>query len=248
MSAFDQSNITPETQSTQETSEQQTSAFDSLVGEERKFKNADDLAKGKLEADKFIDQLKSELSGMREELDKRMTSEEVLAKIKEETRNSVQQQGENTTPSLSEDKVEELVKKTLESTRTEETKHGNLQAVDNKLVEMFGDKAGQWLVTKSQELGVNPGFLEDVAKTSPSAFFNTVGLNEPNIQSKSSVTTSSVNTETLQNVTQQQSAQVGTKRYYDDIRKQNPRKYWTPEVQNQILKSREELGSEKFYA
>jgi|TARA_R110002012_G_C11664243_1_gene612513 hypothetical protein len=246
MSAFDQTTTVPETETPQEVEQQ--GVFNTLVGDERKFKTAEDLAKGKLEADNFIDQLKSELSGLREELDKRLTSEEVLAKIQEESRNSVQQEKENTTPSLSEDKVEELVKKTLESTRSEETKQENLKAVDNKLVGMFGDKAGNWLVNKSQELGVNPGFLEDVAKTSPSAFFNTVGLTESDIQKKSSVTTSSINTESLENVTQTQMAQVGTKKYYDAIRKENPRKYWTPEIQNQILASREELGSEKFYA
>ena len=245
MSAFDQPSTTPETQSTEEVKE--LGAFESLVGDERKFKSVEDLAKGKLESDKFIEQLQTEMSGLRTELDKRLTTEEVLAQIKE-SQTTVQQPGENTTPSLSEDKLEELVKKTLVSTRTEETKQGNLKAVDNKLIEMFGDKAGNWLVTKSQELGVSPGFLEDVAKTSPSAFFNTVGLSNSNIQSNPSVTTSSVNTETLQNVTQQQTAQVGTKKYYDEIRKENPRKYWTPEVQNQILKAREELGSDKFYA
>ena len=243
MSAFDQVS-TQETNTVEPSSE--PSAFETLVGEDRKFKNPEDLAKGKLEADKFIDQLKSELSGLREELNKRLTSEEVLEKIREENKNYVSQQGENTTPSLSEDKVEELVKKTLDSTRNEETKISNLKAVDNRLVEMFGDKAGQWLYKKSQELGVSPGFLEDVAKTSPSAFFNTVGLTESNIQNKSGVTTSSINTEVLQTVTQKTQAQVGTKRYYDEIKKSDPKRYWSPAIQNEIMKSFQELGPEKF--
>jgi hypothetical protein len=248
MSAFDQSTTeqVPQQETTQ--AQPQSSTFESLVGEGKKFQSPEDLAKGKMEADQFIEQLKQEQAELREELSKRLTSEEVLEKIRENNQQQGQSQGDNTSPQLSEERLSELVKNTLESTRTEETKQNNVQSVDQQLVNQFGDKAGEWLNTKSQELGVSIAFLQDVASTSPAAFFNTVGLNNTNQQGKASVTTSTVNTETLGQVNTAGQPQQGTKKFFDQIKKENPRKYWTPEVQNQLFKARMELGEEKFYS
>ena len=220
------------------------SIFEELVGEGRKFKTPEDLAKGKKESDEFITKLQAEQAELREELSKRLTSEEVLAKIQEANNSAQAQQGENTTP-LSEDKVQELVRQTLESTRTGETKSSNLARADKALVEKFGDKAGEWLVKKAGELGVSPSFLQSVAETSPNAFFNTVGLSDTNTTVKP-LTTGSVNTETLSHI-QGNAPKQGTKAFYDNLRKDNPKQYWSPQVQNQIMKSAKELGA-AFYA
>tara|TARA_R110000823_G_scaffold67662_2_gene157597 strand:+ start:2980 stop:3723 length:744 start_codon:yes stop_codon:yes gene_type:complete len=247
MSAFDPS--VSDTTTTQEPTlpeQSQAGVLETLVGEGKKFSNNEDLAKGKAESDSFIEQLQTELQGLRGELDKRMTSEDVLAKIREENAKSSAAEG-NTTPSLGKDDVAELVKQTLESTRTEETMNLNLGKVDQELLNKFGEKAGEWLASKSQELGVSVDFLADVAKTSPSAFFNTVGLNTET-NTNASVTQSSVNTESLAHNNQATAIKAGTKRSYDELRKSDPRKYWSPEVQNDLFKSRQELGAEAFYA
>jgi hypothetical protein len=245
MSAFDQNEQQAPQETTQE-QQQQASAFESLVGEDKKFKSPEDLAKGKMESDQFIEQLKKEQAELREELSKRLTSEEVLEKIREANQQQGQSQGDNTSPQLSEERLSELVKKSLESTRTEETKLNNVQSVDQQLVNQFGDKAGEWLVNKAKDLGVSVNFLQDVASTSPQAFFNTVGLNQTNL-GKASVTQGSVNTTVMSQVNTAGQPQHGTKKFYDQLRKENPRKYWTPEVQNQLFKSRQELG-DKFYS
>ena len=237
MSAFqEQSQQTAEAQQQEQQQQQTQSAFEQLVGEGKKFNSQEDLAKGKVESDRFIEQLQSELSGLREELDKRMTSEEVLAKIREETNSANQAQGEQTSPSLSEDKVAELVKNTLESTRTEEQRNTNLKAVDDKLVELYGDKANAELTKKANELGVGVDFLAGVAMQSPAAFFNTVGINT-NQQTTPGVTQSTVNTEALAQ-TGGQAPQQGSKEYFDNLRKENPREYWNPKTQNLIMQAR----------
>jgi hypothetical protein len=234
MSAFGEQTQNQEAQ--QEQQEQNPSLLGELVGDDKKFKSVDDLAKGKIEADQFIDQLKSELSGLREELDKRMTSEEVLTKIREEANSANATQGDQTNPSLSEEQVAELVKKSLESTRTEEQRQSNLKQVDNKLVEIYGDKASAELERKANELGVGVDFLASVAMQSPAAFFNTVGINA-NQQTSAGVTTGSLNTESIGQVTGGNGPKAGSKAYYDQMRKENPRTYWSSKVQNQIFES-----------
>lgn len=209
------------------------SAFETLVGEGKKFGDTEALAKGKQDSDLFIGQLQTELAGLREELGKRMTSEEVLAKI--QAANSANQaQGENTTPQLSEDKVAELVKSTLESTRTEEGRGSNLKTVDAKLVEMYGEKAGVMLHQKAQELGVTVDYLQSIAETSPNVFFNTIGV-QASVKSPT-VNTGTVNTEALANVNASSTISAESKAYYDQMRKENPKEYWKPDVQNKIMR------------
>ena len=74
MTVFDEATGTPK-------EETQTSELADLVGEGKKFATVEDLAKGKQESDRFIEQLQGELSGLREDLGKRMTSEQVLEEI-----------------------------------------------------------------------------------------------------------------------------------------------------------------------
>lgn len=226
----------------------QTGAFEALVGEGKKFATSEDLAKGKQESDTFITQLQSELQGLREDLDKRMTSEEVLTQIRNEAATSSATAGENTTPQLGKDDIAELVKQTLESTRTEETKDRNLMAVDQKLAEVYGDKRADWLNGEAQKLGVSVDFLADVAKASPDAFFNTVGLSSTNTNTTANVTTGTVNTETIADVNQASGIKPNTMKYFDAIKAENPRKYWTPAIQNALFAAREEMGAEAFYA
>lgn len=237
MSAFDGA-TTPEV-NTETTQEQQAEpgVLESLVGEDKKFKSVEDLAKGKAESDKFIEQLQSELSGLREELDKRLTAEDVLTKIREEN-SANQSNGEPTSSSLSEDKVAELVKSTLESTRTEEQRQANIASVDQKLQEMYGDKANAELQKKAAELGVGVDFLASVAMQSPAAFFNTVGINANQQAGGVQVSTSTVNTEVLAQQGEASQAKAGSKAYFDQMRKDNPKLYWDPKTQNQIMEAR----------
>lgn len=248
-SAFNTNETTTTTTTIEEPTQlSQAGAFEALVGDGKKFNDAEALARGKQESDTFITQLQSELQGLREDLDKRMTSEEVLIKIREEAAASSATTGENTTPQLGKDDIAELVKQTLESTRTEESNTRNFNDVDQRLLSVYGDKAGNWLAGKAQELGISVDFLADVAKASPDAFYNTVGLSSTETNTTASVTTGTINTETVAQVNKASGIKPNTMKYFDAIKKEDPRKYWTPAVQNALFAAREEMGAEAFYA
>jgi len=56
--------------STQTGDQTSKTSLEELVGEGKKFKTVEDLAKGKLEADSFIAQLEGELKGVKGDLTK----------------------------------------------------------------------------------------------------------------------------------------------------------------------------------
>ena len=51
-------------------SENQTNVLETLVGDGKKFKTPEDLAKGKVEADAFIETLKNQIGLMKQEMEK----------------------------------------------------------------------------------------------------------------------------------------------------------------------------------
>lgn len=224
---------TPEQESVQ-TQEAQASAFNELVGEGKKFKSEEDLAKAKVESDNFIEQLKGELSGLREDLSKRETTEELLKMLKEK-QSQPSDSKEDTIPQLSKEDIAKLVEEKLVETDKSKTQTRNLSEVNSRMTEVYGEKAAQILAQRAKENGVSVDFLKDTAAHSPSAFYSLIGINKP---SGSTPTTekSSVNTAAAFQGT---GPKVGTKAYFDNIRKeQGNAVYFDPKVQNQIFQAK----------
>ncbi len=88
---------------------------------------------------------------------------------------------------------------------------------------------------KAAELGLSIEFLKDVAAKSPTAFLNVMGETEKPLV-ESDLTKSSVNSEGLKrqnNVVLKE----GTKAYFDNLRKTDPKTYWTPHTQQRIFEA-----------
>jgi len=236
---------------TEENKTPTTTSLEGLVGEGKKYVDVEALAKAYGEADGFINQLKTEGTGLREELDKRLSAEDVLSEVKserEELAKTIASAAENTTPQLDEEVLSKLISKTVDQRDEQKVADTNIMQVDAKMKEVYGDKAKDVLATKAQELGLSIEYLAGVASKSPSAFFNVVGLSPD--QSKvttPSVTVGTTNTEAVEKVMAASTIQPGTMKYFEEIRKANPRKFFSPEIQNQLFKARTEKGHEGFY-
>lgn len=201
-----------------------------LVGEGKKFATVEDLAKGKAEADQFIEQLKSEMTGLREDLDKRLTSEQVLEEINR--RQPAQNEG-NTSPQISTEDISDLVKRELTGLETSKTIEGNVSTANNRMVELYGqDKAADAVAKKASELGVNVDFLRDVAAKSPTSFFELMGVDK-GTQGVPQSTGDGLNTEGLSQSSP--AIQGGTVEAYSELRKTNPKEYWSPDVQKKLF-------------
>jgi hypothetical protein len=245
MSVFTEGAAT--TQSTQteqvttETSPPQESFVAKLVeAKGENWNNPEVLAKGKLEADGYIQQLESQLTQMREDLGKQDYAQKLLDQLQNKaadptTANTGGTSDGNTNPNLSEDDLKSLVEKTLSAREKDGLVKQNLSIVDQELEKSYGTEAKATVQKKADELGISIERMQEIAAESPNAFFSLIG--EPkktfNPMVQGSVRTEGVN---MQSSTERNWA------YYQNLRRTNKHEYYTPKVQQQLMEDKMRMG------
>lgn len=162
--------------------------LEELVGEGKKYKTLEDLAKSRVEADAFIDQLKSETATLREELARLTTktnADDTLEKLMEALKNKNNDPGSKTPePVQPKDSgnqpgtlTSEDIVKIMEAREQAQREVSNLNQSLAALKKVYGEKSDEVLNQKAVDLGVGRDEIEAIAKKSPSAFANLVGLN-----------------------------------------------------------------------
>lgn len=215
---------------------------EALVGEGKKFKTPDDLARGKIEADRVITARERELAELREELAKRTTLEELYEKIQNKSitppvnnNSNVSTEQKPAAVTLSDEDLARRIEELADKRTREQKIQENVELVSERLIQEFGseEKANEVVKQKAKELGVSVAFLQDVAANSPKALFAQLGLND-GPKATPPVNRSDVKTEILSH---NQSAKPGTYGYWQEARKSmKPDEYFSPRVQNQIMK------------
>ena len=74
-----------ETKEVETTEVKEPGYLEKIVGAGQKYANVEELAKGAIHGNDYINKLEGELAELRGELDKRLTAEEVAQQIKRET-------------------------------------------------------------------------------------------------------------------------------------------------------------------
>jgi hypothetical protein len=209
---------------TTQTTEESTNPLNLLVGEGKKFRSVEDLAKGKLEADRFIEQLLREKAEQQETLTKLTTEAQVQQSISQETplTNTKSKVGESPD-------IKALVQQTITELFAERETQNNVVEVNKKLQSTFGDRAADIVAQRASELNVGVEFLRSVAAKSPTAFYkllDTTGAAQPSGSvAQSTVTTPSGSGDTK------------TSRTWADymaMKKANPKLYHSPTIQREI--------------
>lgn len=221
-----------------------------LVGEGKKFADANALAKGKAQSDLFVKRLEAENKQMRDELARqaaelktRTSLDEFLQKVKEqkETGNTPDNQNDQTV--LNEEKISQLIETRLTAKEQAAIATANLKTVQEGLVKAYGANYLPNLEARTQELGLSKETLDNLAKTAPKAFFALLGINPD--QSKKSVFEAPRGT-----VNPPHDTHGVTKnyKYYNELRKKlPPDQYWSPAVQNEMFEMAKKMGDE-FYS
>jgi hypothetical protein len=166
----------------------------------QKYGNVEEALKGLSNAQEYIPQLKSEISDkdnkiqeLQAELDKRSSVEDVVSRL---TANQNQDTPPQETPQvagLDEQAVQQLVYSLLSEKEQETALKSNRTRVNQKLNELYGEKAPEVIATKAGELGLTPEKLGELASESPDvvlALFNSA----PQSTGASPTTTSHTNT------------------------------------------------------
>jgi hypothetical protein len=253
MSVFTEGAETTQTTQTEQVTTETSPPQDSFVAKlvEAKgenWNNPEVLAKGKLEADSYIQQLESQLTQMREDLGKQDYAQKLLDQLQNKaadptTANAVTPNNNNTggtsdgntNPSLSEDDLKSLVEKTLTAREKDGLVKQNLSIVDQELEKSYGTNAKATVQKKADELGISLERMQEIAAESPNAFFSLIGEPKKNFNPmvQGSVRTEGVNMQT--------SAERNWS-YYQNLRRTNRNEYYTPKVQQQLMEDKMRLG------
>lgn len=219
-----------------------------LVGESKKFKTVEELARGKYEADQFIERLKQEQAALRKELESRKRLEEVADLLSQQKSQSTEglppaRQDGDKNATLTPEQLELMLEERLTKREQQQIKDRNISTVKQKLTEAFGQNYAAKLEQEANTLGVSKEYLTNLAAESPNAFLKLVGLDGRQQQSNLfSPPPSSVNTASFAPNTHGERTQA----YYDKLKNTDPRVYWSPKVQNEMHRDAQRLGARFF--
>lgn len=219
-----------------------TPKFEDLVGEGKTYADNDAVAKAIAEKNRFIEQLKQEARQAREDLISRINKQEAEDRLNSLDNVEPPNLDNQTNDGVKPEKVnfEELVAKELDKREAQRRTASNLETVKAKFVEVFGDDYATSVKQRAQELGIPLDFLEDAAKRSPQAVFAALGLAQQ--QKKEGLFTAPPQGHSF-------TPRTGSDKnyaYFNKLRKESPKDYYSPKVQNEMHRLAAEQG-EAFY-
>lgn len=201
-----------------------------LVGEGKKFKDVNSLARGKAEADRLISEQKAQLETLQKELQARGDLSTFLEEIKTKT----PPPAPVTPPVVEQPDVSEVVRKELERASAEQTTKSNLKQVTDALQAAHGKDALTFVQQKAQALGMTKEALEGLARQSPQAALALLGT-PPSAPVRTAVPQGTL--------VPQQHLEVRDRAYYDRMRQNDPKQYNDPKTVSKMIADRTRLGS-----
>lgn len=217
------------------------------IGEGKKYKSPDDALASIPHAQKHISTIEAENLELKRQIDELSTKGGSIDKVLEllQQREQSSSQDSATAGTIDEDALSRMVEQVVDKRSVEQKRKDNLDKAETTARQLFGDKAANVVSEKAKSLGVNVDFLQGIAENSPSAFIKLISeqdANPTNHDRGAGLTNSSVNTESLGN--------NGTNEknfaYYNNLRRQDSRKFYSSEVQKEMMHQRSKLG-DKFY-
>jgi hypothetical protein len=229
----------------------ETINVDDLVGDGKKFKDLNALAKAKIESDRFIERLKRETAEIRKDLNERLSVEDLLKKMQTTTTSGAQGDSNQSRGNGSEtgkdefdiSKIDELLENKLRQRSQAESASQNLKLVKESLEEHFGSSGFGYEVKKAlSEVGLTVDEANAMAKTKPQAFLKLVGVGvKQSVDTSGSIPRTRVNSQP--NST---SSTARNQSFYENIRKNDPKTYWSAKTQSQLHKDAIAQG-ERFF-
>ncbi len=231
--------------------DEQVNPLDELVGEGKKFKTVEDLAKGKREADAFIEQLKQEKHLVEEQLTELRKASQEGATVKEllEELRRTKEDGSGDTQ-LTENDLEKRIKQVLQGESAKATAARNREQGNKLVLDKFDgnvEAAKSFLAERARELGTTPSKLAELSESSPKLFAKAIDAD----LSTTGTTVSAlkgINTERLGDGQRMEVDGVPTKAYFDKLKKDMGLNKFinNKEVQKKYLDSAMKLG-DRFY-
>jgi hypothetical protein len=179
---------------------------------------------------------------LREESNATASLQELIARQEQLLANSdnkpVITPAEETKPSFKPEDIETMLEQKFTQRERLAKQTENFNIVKAKLREQFGDKASEVLKQRMDTLGLDQAFTDELAKTHPTVFLRTFGLDEATRQTQDTAPPRSSQRST-------QFAPTVQKRdwnYYQELLKNDPRGYLDKKIAVQMHNDAIELG------
>lgn len=222
--------------------------YEELVGDGRKFKDNEDLAKGKYMADMHIKMLERRMDELRADYIKEQSENATRAKLEDllktmETRPASSDQPlANVVPDTSpkfdlseiEKRMEEKLSQGLSAYETANRQKANTNSVVSKLKERYGDNYQPVVKQQIQSLGMTDEMFNQMVKDAPQALLKTLGIGDQPERFQSP--------ERSSGQFAFKGPQKRTWSYYQELKQKNPRLYHDPKTLIQMEKDALELG------
>lgn len=229
--------------------------LEELVGDNKKFKDAEALAKGKAYSDAHIailekrfDELSEDYRKLKKDADARAQLQDLLDKMESQTQQTTSRETTvnsnevQTKPALGLDEVESLLDSKLTQREQARKERDNFAKVEALLKEKLGSNYQRILKEKSEELGLSDEEVNSMAKKNPNLFSKTFDLD------------AKMQGESFQAPPRNSSAfaprapQVRGWSFYQELKKKDPNAWMQPKIAIQMEKDAQAMGIEKFYA
>lgn len=216
-----------------------------LVGEDKKYKDPDEVAKAYAHAEGHIRTLERDLAALRAQKDLEANKPNNLPNPNPDPAQpdpADQPDLARSDPNEEKD-FRSRIREEVQALSQEQRAVQNAETAAQKMVEVYGsvEKANEAVRTRAQELGVGTEWLRDAAARSPTAFYATMGINPD--ATPSNRETPAPHSEVNLN---RGDPKVRNFEYFDSLRKSDPKLYFSASVQREMMKEARAQG-ENFY-
>ena len=139
--------------------------------------------------------------------------------------------------------MKSLISSSIQEYETTKKQNENFNLVKEKLKEQFGDNYPSVLKQQIENLGLTEEDVNALARKSPNAFFRTIGVDKPeNKELFQNPLSSSLKSETFR----PKGAQKRTRSYYLEMKKNDPKSYFSPKTNVDMHNDAVALGEAFF--
>lgn len=212
-----------------------------------KDKPLDEVIKAKVESDLYIknltstmDQMRADLLETREKANTQAKLQDLLDRMEGNQREPVALTPANDNahqPTFDMNEIESMVSKKIQETEANKIATSNFNQVETKLKELYGNNYKSVLQEKATALGLSTEDVDTLARKSPTAFFNVLGMNQQSHDNFQSPTLSSTRNDSFT-----PNVKKRTWTYWQELRKTDPKAYYDPKNSLQRMQDAESLG------
>ncbi len=212
-----------------------------------KDKPREELENAKAEADLFIATQNARFDDLRKDFLELKEQQQTGAQLKDlldRLDKPIIQQDQNDTPvqtppGIKPEDIDTRIAKALTDHQIKLQQDANFNAMQAKLKETFGSDYASSYKQRLDTLGLSREFADEIARSHPSVFVKTFGLDEVRQQSQQNLPRSSVRPNTFAPQTKKRDWN-----YYQEMKKSDPRMYLDPKIAVQMHDDAIALGAD----